>query len=326
MSKSLLDAIEEINTKEIRNKRDEIEYSQMVEGLYTILHIKGYRTVRNDSGGNEDIYRIEYVNGKKDFIVKYRWRYKQLRSIYNSCRYKYCSEDIDIKGMIYRQSLNQADVFSIMLEVITNLRKFKFSSEGQLVSYLKKRISGACQNEFDKINKIYDYNNFKLYSYDHIIEELVERVDMSDKYDSYTNMIKIEFDYNKNKNVREIDIDNDAEEYRKNVYFSWAYSFWDENTILNDKMLNIRDDNYKKRMNKLKEWKEWATDKQKEKVELLLKEIEQGEDLFIYSNKGYVLNLKKVGEILYPNRNGNANKDIYNLIDSFKNRFNKYIA
>lgn len=336
----LFNVIKEINTKEIKTEKDKLDYNILVQSLWKELHTSGWRTVRNDSGKDEEIFRIEWVPGETEcdsdegdvnFIIKYKWNYPQLNTIYHACRVKYCSEDLDLPGRIYRQNLNQCDVVNIMCEIIADLKDFRFNeveegAEGQLVNYLKKRINGACQDEWNRVNKLYEYNNFKLYSYDHITEELTETLDMADKYNSYKNMFNIEFDYYKNINIREVDLEKDSQEYRQKIYFNWVYSLWDSETILSEKNLKLGEDNYKKKMNKLKEWRIWATEKQKEKIGILLNELEQGENLFTYSNKGYVLNLKRVGEILYPDRVGNCNKDIYNFIDSLKNRFNKYIA
>lgn len=328
----LLDVIREINTREFITREDEIEYEELVSGLYEIKHAAGYRTVRNQGGKNDDIFRREYCSGDKEFIIIYKWNYNQLQNIYNKCRMKYCTEDIEITGRSYRQSLNQSDVFSIMLDVITNLKKFSFEKgdkgEAKLIKYLKATISGRCMNEFNDVNKVYIHSDSKLYSYDHIVEELVETEDMSNYgYFTYKEMFDSEFDYNKNINIMEInDFDNISQEEKKKIYFCWTNLLWDNESILDSKNLEIREiDKSKDLMNELKKWDVWATNNQKEKLKKLIQTIKNGEDLFTYSNKGYKLNLKKVGDVLYKERVSNSNKDIYNFIESIKRRFKKYL-
>lgn len=328
----LLDVIREINTREFITREDKFKYEELVSRLYEIKHESGYRTVRNQGGKNDDIFRKEYCSGDIEFIIIYKWKYHQLQSIYNKCRMKYCTEDIEITGRPYRQSLNQSDVFLIILDVITNLKKFNFEEgdkgEAKLVKYLKATISGRCINEFNDVNKVYIHSNSKLYSYDHIVEELVETEDMSNcGCFTYKEMFNSEFDYNKNINIREInDFDNISQEEEKKIYFCWINLFWDNENILCSKNLEIREvDKNKDLMNELKKWDMWATNNQKEKLKKLIQTIKSGEDLFTYSNKGYKLNLKKVGNIIYKERKSNSNKDIYNFIESIKRRFKKYL-
>lgn len=318
--KRLLEVLKEINTMECNTEEDKTKRDDLIAKLFEIKKVSGYRSVRADDSNSDELYKTEYTND----ITEYKWKYQQLNKIYNNCVYSYCSVDKKIKGIEYKYNLEINDVFSIMLKELTNLRKFDFGDgdigEAKLVKYISKKINGSCKNEFNKINKLYIENNAKAESYDRILEEPTtqeRKLFIGDPYNSYNNLFNVEFNY----------IENSYKRYNKEndekVYLCWAKLFWDDEKILSDKNLNII---YEKEViNKFKNWREWATNKQQDKIEKLINAYEDGIELCHFWNGRYVLNKKEVGQVLFPNRKNNSNKDIDNFIKSLKNRFKKYL-
>lgn len=228
-------------------------------------------------------------------------------------------------------SIHTSDIFTVILDTVYTLSDFNFedSNEVRLMIYLEKKIRGRLINEYKKTNKLFIENQFFYES-----SEILERGDGEEKdgLEGYCNrsdwfrdldeLFDRAFNYQENFN-KEFNWNCD-----ESVYLSWFKFFWDPDYIMNKKLLNSnRKTKYQELMQELTMWRDWTTNKQKEKIEILLKSIENGENIFKYTKDNrYVLDLKKVGDILYPNRKGNCNKDIYNFIDSIKKRFTKYLA
>lgn len=304
MKKGLLEVIKGITTTE-----DKKEKNDLIKSLLT------YKSV-------------DKVNFRSQM---YKWNYSQLQKIYTKCVQEYSNEKNNEGNIrVKRKYLEIEEIYDVMIECILDLKekKFQFRGEGQLMSYLKKRIFGLCSNKLEELNKVWYENNCTIESLEEIIEKDNEDEDDSElwrigKYDGYEELFNIEFNYNKNKNKRYIKDDDENTYY---IYLSWAKLFWDDETILSDKLLEIRHTYIEELMKEFKKWRIWTTSNQREKIEKLIVEIEQDNDILKYTNKGYKLNLKKVGEILFSyKRKSNSNKDIYDFQKSLKTRFKKYL-
>lgn len=375
MKNELFEKLKEINyyTKKGEKLTDEENRrcNILIESLYTIRYKNGVKTNFNVSGKNDDTLYV--TKFKENEILQYNWKYGQLNNLYLGLIYSYCTEDNNgtiCRGQLYKQNFNISDVFGIMLEEICFIKDdFNWEGEGQLVSYLKKKITGRVKNEHNKINEVYIKNNFQLKSLDEIVyknelfTELLEESDMDKtvvldavglkkeykencrdmQYLTYNEMWEFEFNYSENSRLRTI---YDNERDYSDVYLCWSRRFWDGNldhdkqtlNILSDKDIDLHISHHDEIKFYIMQYRKFLLPKQIEKIDILLNAMESeniinyncsskknNDNSWEYRDDYYTLDYKTVGKILYPNRKGNCNKDIYQFIKSCRNRLEKYL-
>jgi len=347
-----------VKGKEVRKCED------LIKSLYEIKEFsckKNIRTGDNEKEGiNEEYVIFKTVNGK---CLKYYFKNWQLRNIYLSLINSFSSEDVTRTGILYKQNLNESDIFEMVLNKVCYLWQdnFEFKNEGGLVNYLKSRLHGIVVNEFLKNNEMYIKNNMKLYSLENIIEEnntreennemnggitYFEKIDGdndTNEYTTYNMMFEGEFNYSENEKLRVIP---DNEQDYSDVNISWAKRFWDGNLDLDKQTLKIlseRDlDLHTTHQEELKfyisQYRNFLTSSQVEKIDKLVMAMEteniinyncsskKNEDgIYTYNDNYFKFNLVEVGKILHPNRKGNSNKDIEQFITSCRSRLEKYL-
>lgn len=281
--RKLIDVINDIaklNSKE-RTVQEEMKYNNLFAELIIEDEVDTYVETR------------EGIRPSK--VTTNYFKHKQLNTILNKniCKYN---------NTPYRYKLTEDDIFCIMLDIIMKLNAdFDFSKgEGGLVNYISLLTEKRCIDEFNKINEVYNKNNFQNYSFDDYIEECTENG---------------------------IDLD-------KNLQSTDTYS-WDSK----DKSYRLT--KQQRIMREIKSY-EYLTTNQKNKILKLIQAMEDGEYTIVdccadsildnetktykYKDNYFSLRLNEMKEVLFPYRKGNANKDIYQFLDSVNNRLNFYLA
>ena len=280
--RKLIDVINDIaklNSKE-RTIQEEMKYNDLFAELIVEDEVDTYVETRDGI--------------KPSKVTTNYFKYKQLNTILNKniCKYN---------NTPYRYKLTEDDIFCIMLDIIMKIdNTFNFSKgEGGLVSYISLLTNARCIDEFNKINEVYNKNNFENYSYDDYIEFTEENgINLDENLktrDSYS------FD------VKEI------------------YKLTEQQKI----------------MREIKSY-EYLTTNQHEKIQKLIQAMEDGQYTIVdccadsildsetktykYKDNYFSLRLNEMKEVLFPYRKGNANKDIYQFLDSVNNRLNFYLA
>ncbi len=309
----LYEVLKEINKytkRKAEGKCTDVEVRKgedLIKSIYEIKWETNFKSKRDNS--SKQVKHL--VNIKQGQIKRYKWKYNQLNSIYFSSLQKYGGEDREKDGIKYRENLNIDEIFSIMLNKICYLWEdsFEFKSEGELVNYLKKRITGQIANEWQNKNELYIKNNFKAESLDEILlqNEYIANLENNTYYKeltmtreykdsvkknkkdmenlSYNEMWEDIFKYSENEKLRVIP---DNEKDYSNTYLCWTRRFWDGNLdydkqtlkILSDKDIDLHISRHDEIKFYISQFRNYLTSSQVEKVlKLKMAMEEEGEEL-----------------------------------------------
>lgn len=296
----LIDVIKDI----VENKGNKEKVNECFKELIKYRNVEEYVFLRNNNKRSfRDLDIRERIGYNKIFF-----RHTQLNNLLNNNEKKY-------KDVLYRQDLSREEIADIIIEVILNLpTTFDFSKgEGALVNYLKLKINGKCVDAFTKKNEVFVKNNYTNFSYDDFTEEFDDN-----------------FNETSNANV-------DGKNQRG--LCNWDTYFFDKEEIEGEVIHKSRQQEV---MELIKSY-EYLTDNQKNKIKKLIHAIDHEGYTIVDCNcsSSYVkegdikkykwnddyfsLRYKEIKEILFPNREGNCNKDIIQFLNSVNNRLNKYL-
>lgn len=286
------------------NKGNKEKVNECFKELIKYRNVEEYVFLRNNNKRSfRDLDIRERIGYNKIFF-----RHAQLNNLLNGNEKKY-------KDVLYRQDLSREEIADIIIEVILNLpTTFDFSKgEGALVNYLKLKINGKCVDAFTKKNEVFVKNNYTNFSYDDFTEEFDDN-----------------FNETSNANV-------DGKNQRG--LCNWDTYFFDKEEIEGEVIHKSR----QQEVNELIKSYEYLTNNQKEKIKKLIHAIDHEGYTIVDCNcsSSYVkegdikkykwnddyfsLRYKEIKEILFPNREGNCNKDIIQFLNSVNNRLNKYL-
>ena len=296
----LIDVIKDI----VENKGNKEKVNECFNELIKYRNVEEYVFLRNNNKRSfRDLDIRERIGYNKIFF-----RHTQLNNLLNNNEKKY-------KDVLYRQDLSREEIADIIIEVILNLPKtFDFSKgEGALVNYLKLKINGKCVDAFTKKNEVFVKNNYTNFSYDDFTEEFDDN-----------------FNENSNANV-------DGKNQRG--LCSWDTYFFDKEEIEGEVIHKSRQQEV---MELIKSY-EYLTNNQKEKIKKLIHAmdhegytivdcncsssyVKEGDiKKYKWNDDYFSLRYKEIKEILFPNREGNCNKDIIQFLNSVNNRLNKHL-
>ena len=296
----LIDVIKDI----VENKGNKEKVNECFNELIKYRNVEEYVFLRNNNKRSfRDLDIRERIGYNKIFF-----RHTQLNNLLNNNEKKY-------KDVLYRQDLSREEIADIIIEVILNLpTTFDFSKgEGALVNYLKLKINGKCVDAFVKKNEVFVKNNYTNFSYDDFTEEFDDN-----------------FNETSNANV-------DGKNQRG--LCNWDTYFFDKEEIEGEVIHKSRQQEV---MELIKSY-EYLTNNQKEKIKKLIHAmdhegytivdcncsssyVKEGDiKKYKWNDDYFSLRYKEIKEILFPNREGNCNKDIIQFLNSVNNRLNKYL-